>query len=269
MTDCSELRHKLRSHPHLKHLASAEIQPLASASHRVFFVQTPEVRGALKWLDTNQSRFIEKQIECANEAMAADLGLTPGIHYTDSEFRFSQWVDNGRPLTPVDLYDDLIADRVIESIARLHNSQTLFSNTISIRQAIEWDIGQSDRTSELHEIWHETFRRLDQVTEKQPIVSCHGDLVCENILLAGQGTETRVQLIDWEYSHNSIAYWDLANLCYSANLGADRRQWLLNVYHRSVQHSEYRPNASLLTKLVEVADDLSQLWNLNRPHTVR
>jgi thiamine kinase-like enzyme len=57
-------------------------------------------------------------------------------------------------------------------------------------------------------------------------VASHNDLVLENLMF----DNSRLWLIDWEYSAMASPYWDLATLCNAANLDLQQSQRLLRVY---------------------------------------
>jgi thiamine kinase-like enzyme len=83
-------------------------------------------------------------------------------------------------------------------------------------------------------------------------VASHNDLVLDNLML----DDTRLWLIDWEYSAMASPYWDLATLCNAANLDLAQSQRLLRVYCAGSRVME----ESILFDYRELLKLLSDCW---------
>lgn len=210
--------------------------------------------------------FIDRRAEFFNARIASELGLNPQVIYNDGlkGEQLTVCLEKPQPLTP-----ELLTShpRFLLEIAlqfkKLHNSKKPFINEadIFIRNKTLYDLITKHQLGLPQE-----YRLIKAWIEKlQPIfanldikrVPCHNDPYYNNFLLSGD----RVWLIDWEYSGNHDALWDLAYYAKLAHLSEEQNQLLLSTYfdtpHFKLKHaSEYR--RFLAYKVV--VDDFVFLW---------
>jgi thiamine kinase-like enzyme len=78
---------------------------------------------------------------------------------------------------------------------------------------------------------HAALRRLDETQAPPNLCVCHSDLHRLNVLLRAAGPRAgALALIDWEYSHLSEPFWDLAGWSANNDLEGPARQALLALY---------------------------------------
>ncbi len=87
-----------------------------------------------------------------------------------------------------------------------------------------------------------------------PSVLCHSDLHAAN-LVAGEGG---VKLLDWEYAHQSEAFWDLAGWSCNNDLTDEARRLLLLSYLGRTAHDE---ETERLRHLAWLYDYVCVLWS--------
>jgi thiamine kinase-like enzyme len=144
---------------------------------------------------------------------------------------------------------------IIEPIQRLHRSGLSFRGRVNLQQLLSKHFAMLSGSDQLR-----LGPRLQQAervlkllqTRDQVYVASHNDLVLDNLLF----DNTRLWLIDWEYSAMASPYWDLATLCNAANLDSAQSLHLLRVYcARSLVMEE-----SILSDYRECLKLLSDCW---------
>jgi thiamine kinase-like enzyme len=115
----------------------------------------------------------------------------------------------------------------------LHNSNILFKNTLSIFGRLKDLLHKiNQRHHPLSQDPHQLVQRIKDLKriceqDASPYVPCHNDPTYLNFLYQGR----QLKLLDWEYSGNNKALFDLANFAITAELSKDSQQQLLQAYY--------------------------------------
>lgn len=257
------LRAALAGIPELAFLADATFTPVASDSHQTYKVCHPDLTAALKWLDHRYPRFIDLKREYTNHCIAAAIGVAPKVVYYDPRIWVSHWMKGALPLQPVDVKDWQLFEKLADILARIHTSESNFSNDVSLLQIVDWNLKQCpDQRQREHELRQQAARLLHE--DQSDRVNCHGDTTLGNFMVY---TNTdALELIDFEYSHRGSAFWDLAILCNDLHLQPDEAGAFLGRYLRYRDESSMvNPSQlSLLNQYRRLVGDISELWYLNR-----
>jgi thiamine kinase-like enzyme len=181
--------------------------------------------------------------ECRVLALAADAGLAPAVHDCDpaAGVLVSSWVE-GRVLTPADAAADGVA-RMAALMRRIHALKppqppravspagwvayygALLEGAAASASAAVPASAAVAETRRLQSAAAERLRGLAELPAEPPVL-CHGDLHPLNMLETDRG----VVLLDWEYSHVTHPYWDLAAWSSANDWGAEPRWALLRAY---------------------------------------
>jgi thiamine kinase-like enzyme len=197
-------------------------------------VTGPEI-AAVARISTDDSSLlaIDRGAEHANSLAAAQAGAAPPVlgRSAAEGVLVVQWVE-GRTLCAADLRDDANLPRIAQACRRLHQGP---------RFAVDFDMfavqqrylrivtehgfrlpeGYLDRLPSF-----ELIRRALAV-RAEPTVPCHNDLLAENLIDDG----TRLWLIDFEYSGNNDACFELGNLASESALSPGQLAELVRLYY--------------------------------------
>jgi len=206
------------------------ITPLAGYSNQNFRLHNHQYDWVLRIPRLKTDRFINRDAEAHNQALAHQLQIAPQVSWRDSQgVTLTPTLSTSRALCTADFRNDAMLLLVLEPIQRLHRSglpfrgrvnlQELLSNYFALlnrhdRQRLEPRLRQAERVLKLLETRDEIY------------VASHNDLVLENLMF----DDPRLCLIDWEYSAMASPYWDLASLCNAAHLDSQQSQRLLHIY---------------------------------------
>jgi thiamine kinase-like enzyme len=175
---------------------------------------------------------IDRTAEFANSQAAASVGVGPAVveFAPEDSVLVLEWID-GRTFSATDLDDDTQLTRIASVCRDLHAAP---------RFAGDFDMFDVQRKY-LHIVREYGFRlppsyldfepqvrRVEQVLRGSSTgtVPCHNDLLAANIIDDGD----RLWLIDYEYSGNNDACYELGNIWSEAGLGAERLDHLVSEY---------------------------------------
>lgn len=206
------------------------ITPLAGYTNQNFRLHNHQYDWVLRIPRPKTDRFINRDAEAHNQALAHQLQIAPQVSWRDSQgVTLTPTLSTSRALCTADFRNDAMLLLILEPIQRLHRSglpfrgrvnlQELLSNYFALlnrhdRQRLEPRLRQAERVLKLLETRDEIY------------VASHNDLVLENLMF----DDPRLCLIDWEYSAMASPYWDLASLCNAAHLDLQQSQRLLHIY---------------------------------------
>lgn len=176
---------------------------------------------------------IDRDAEAYNSAIAATLGIGPRVveYSPDHQVLVVDWID-ADTCTDADLDDPDVLSRVAATCRALHSGPRFISNFDMFEVQTGYLRIVRERGFRLPPDYLEFAGRvavLDEVlhSTSSGTVACHNDLLSANIMLAGRQT----WLIDYEYSGNNDACFELGNIWSEASLPLDRLEHLVASYY--------------------------------------
>jgi thiamine kinase-like enzyme len=176
---------------------------------------------------------IDRNAEYTNSLAAAEAGVAPPVLGRDPAqgVLVVQWVQ-GRTFCADDVRADANLPRIAEVCRRLHGGPRFVSDfdmfevqrrylRIVLDHGFRLPAGYLDLQPAF-----ETIQRALAV-RAEPTVPCHNDLLAENIIDDG----TRLWLVDFEYSGNNDACFELGNLWSESELRVDQLAELVRLYY--------------------------------------
>jgi thiamine kinase-like enzyme len=175
---------------------------------------------------------IDRDAEYANSLSAALTAVAPPVICRDAKagVLVVHWIE-GRTLSAADLRDDANLPRIADVCRRLHQGPRFTGDfdmfevqarylRIVQEHGFRLPAGYLDRMPAF-----ESIRRALGV-RAEPTVPCHNDLLAENFIDDG----TRLWLIDFEYSGNNDACFELGNVASESELSLDQLAELVRLY---------------------------------------
>ena len=210
--------------------ADFTITPLAGYTNLNFHLHNHQHDWVLRIPRAKTNGFIDRAAEAHNQALAHQLQIAPRVLWRDSQgTTLTPTLSPSRELCAADFGNDAMLKIIVDPIRRLHRSGVPFRGRVNLQELLyrhfamlnEGDqqrlaprLRQAERVLKLLQDCDDTY------------VASHNDLVLGNLIF----DNTRLWLIDWEYSAMASPYWDLATLCNAANLDLQQSQRLLRVY---------------------------------------
>ncbi|HEY3145055.1 MAG TPA: choline kinase family protein [Dongiaceae bacterium] len=155
------------------------------------------------------TRYLDREVEAHNAAIAADLGLAPPILFLDDRLLVTRFVTGARPLTHADLEDPERLLQVASLLARLQGSARPFAGVRHPFGEIDRYLGQHAHARAV--ALRATAQPVDAALKRSalPLVPAHIDAGAANFLLAADGS---LLLVDWEFSSMADPAWDIASV---------------------------------------------------------
>ncbi len=202
--------------------------------------------------DTNAH--IDRDAEAYNQARASELGIAPLYLWRASDgLSITPTLTASREVTPADFDNDAILRKIVNALQLLHGSGRPFHGSQDLGELISRYISMLPgvRQAQFQQRFERVHRILDNLQRRDSkVVPSHNDLVLENLLL----DDSRLWLIDWEYSAMASPYWDLATLCNSARLSATQSRRLLKIYCAAAEPME-EPTLFQYRQLLQLLND--------------
>lgn len=176
---------------------------------------------------------ISRDHECRNSRAAADAGVgAPVVAYLPDEGVLVVEFIDGETLTDVSFADPAILTRAVEACRRLHDGPRFCS---------EFNMFELQRRY-LSLVLDRGFRLPADYLEFMPLVEKirgalagrdEGTVPCNNDLLAGNFIDDhhRVRIIDYEYSGNNDACFELGNMWSECHLDLDQLTEVVRTYY--------------------------------------
>jgi len=172
---------------------------------------------------------IDREHEYANTVAAATAGVgAPVLHYRPGEGLTVGFLP-GRTLSDADLHDPAVLGRVAEACRRLHagprfaNDFDIFAVQARYRRVVA---EHGFRLPPRYDAFLPAVNAVREALGPRVTVPCHNDLLAENMLDDG----TRVRLVDYEYSGNNDACFELGNIWSEASLPPELLDVLVEAY---------------------------------------
>ena len=168
---------------------------------------------------------IDRANEVFNTKAAATTGIGPRVleHVTGLDALVLEFIP-GRTMSAATLQSKEMASRMAESFRRLHGSPRFLKDFNMFRLIEEYlrivdehgvtiPAGYRDRLP--------AIARIEKAVERGalPAVSCHNDLLCENLIDDGGA----LRIVDYELSGNNDPCFDLGNTAQEAEFDQDLR----------------------------------------------
>lgn len=161
-------------------------------------------------------KFIDRDKEMHNIAVADRLGVAPRLFCTDNNNLFLEYIDGICTTSQNILFFNGNIDKITEQLRRLHSSSEKFKGKFSFIH--DFEVYKRDFLStgypipvEMREREEELYRMTKWVDERlsNDVCPIHSDIVMQNFIF----TDKRAFMIDWEYSTMSDRYLELSSFC--------------------------------------------------------
>jgi len=183
--------------------------------------------------ETGSLLAIDREAEYRNSLAAASSGVAPRVvdYVPQARVLVIEWVE-GRTYTPADLRDSANLARVAETCRRLHEGPRFVSDfdMFAVQQGYLEIV--RERGFRLPARYLEFMPQVDDVraalaVRAEATVPCNNDLLAANIIDDGR----RLWLIDYEYSGNNDACFELGNIWSESALPLDCLDELVAAYY--------------------------------------
>lgn len=161
-------------------------------------------------------KFIDREKEMHNVAVADRLGVAPKLFCTDNNNLLLEYIDGMCTTSQNILFFNNNIDKLTEQLRRLHSSSEPFVGKFSFIH--DFHVYKKDFMSTNYPIPEEMKRSEEGLYEmtkwvddhlSNDVCPIHSDIVMQNFIF----TDDRAYMIDWEYSTMSDRYLELASFC--------------------------------------------------------
>jgi thiamine kinase-like enzyme len=184
----------------------------------------------------NELLAIDRDHEHRNSVAAAEAGVgAPVVEYLPGAGLMVVGYLRGRPFTDDDLRSGSHLPRVAAACRQLHQGPR-FVNDFDMFEVQRGYLEVVDRHGfRLPDRYRELLPRVDELrrafaVRPEPTVPCNNDLLAGNFIDDG----TKLWLIDYEYSGNNEATFELGNVWSEAGLTVDQLEELMEAYDGAV-----------------------------------
>jgi len=210
--------------------ADFTITALAGYTNRNFHLHNHQHDWVLRIPRAKTNGFIDRAAEAHNQTLAHQLQIAPRVSWRDSQgTTLTPTLSTSRELCAADFGNDAMLKIIVDPIRRLHLSGLPFRGRVNLQALLcehfaMLSEGDQQRLAPRLRQAERVLKLLQ--TRDDAYVASHNDLVLANLMF----DNSRLWLIDWEYSAMASPYWDLATLCNAANLDLQQSQRLLRAY---------------------------------------
>jgi thiamine kinase-like enzyme len=176
---------------------------------------------------------IDRDAEHANSLAAASAGAAPAVicRSVDEGVLVVNWVE-GRTFSAADVRDEANLPRIAEVCRLLHQGPRFSADfdmfdvqrrylEIVSEYGFRIPAGYLDRQAAFDSV------RRALAVRAEPTVPCHNDLLAENFIDDG----TRLWIVDFEYSGNNDACFELGNIAFESVLSSEALAELVRLYY--------------------------------------
>jgi thiamine kinase-like enzyme len=241
-----------------------KVKRLGGLTNKVFFVDHAGEQYVLRLPGKGTEEYINRRNELIAAREAARVKVSPDVVHFDHKtgVMVTRFIDNSVTMTPENFRSRKgSAARAGEALKKLHSSDARFGSRFELFAMIDDYLKVlSTKDISLPEGYHDTLKQADGVRRALaahvlPIVACHCDPLCENLLDTGK----RMWIVDWEYAGMNDPMWDLGDLAVEGQFTAELEGELLGAYFSG------GPSASERGRFViykAMCDLLWTLWGL-------
>lgn len=219
------------------------IERLGGRTNKSFKVTVHNEEFVVRFPGKGTDEFIDRNNEKYNAQIAYDLGLDSETMYFDSKtgFKICRYIKGAETLNKGSGKEIDNIRLMAEGLRTLHCSHKVFKSDFNpfksisfYERALEEVIGE---VSQEYKKVKAQCMALETKLKKLGIhkVPCHIDPLPENFIKVGQD---RIYVIDWEYSGNYDAVWDLAAVCLECNFTKVEEEELLKSYFKGINIEE-------------------------------
>ena len=258
-----DARAALRSIPQLANWGNAAITRLGGLTNRVFRVEGPQTL-CLRLPGAGTEEYINRANEAHAAREAARAGVSPEVIFADptTGVLATAFLDGTVTMSPA-LFKSRAgaARRAGEAFRRLHSSGARFNFRFELFAMIDDYLKLlSTKTVELPAGYHDVLREAETIraaldAHPLPLVACHCDPLCENLLDTGE----RMWIVDWEYSGMNDPMWDLGDLSVEGTFDAGQDEELLAGYFDGKPRPDERGRMVIYKAMCDL---LWTLWGL-------
>jgi thiamine kinase-like enzyme len=263
MSDVDDARAVLLGIPQFAGWGNAPVTRLGGLTNRVFRIDGPETI-CLRLPGAGTEEYINRTNEAQAAREAARAGVSPEVLFSDAANgvlvtrliagaqTMSAELFKSRPGTP---------RRAGEAFRRLHESGAAFDFRFELFAMIDDYLKLlSTWTVDLPTGYHEALREAETIraalaAHPLPIVACHCDPLCENLLDTGE----RMWIVDWEYSGMNDPMWDLGDLSVEGAFTPQQDEDLLAGYFGRLPRPDERGRMVIYKAMCDL---LWTLWGL-------
>ncbi len=263
MSDIDDARRALLAIPAYAGWEGAAITRLGGLTNRVFRVAGPRTL-CLRLPGKGTEEYINRANEAQAAREAARAGVSPDVLFADAAggVLVTAFLDGVETMSPGLFRTRPGAPRRAgEAFRRLHGSGARFDFRFELFAMIDDYLRLlSTRTVDLPEGYHDVLGEAEAVraalaAHPLPLVACHCDPLCENLLDTGQ----RMWIVDWEYSGMNDPMWDLGDLSVEGGFDAGQDEELLAGYFGADPRPDERGRMVIYKAMCDL---LWTLWGL-------
>jgi thiamine kinase-like enzyme len=243
--------------------AAFAIERLPGLTNRVFRVEADGWRTCLRVPGKGTESYIDRRVEEVNARAAAVAGVSADVlHFGADGAMVTRFLEGCTSMTP-ELFRSTpgAPSRVARAFRRLHDSGQAFAFRFELFARIDAYLAHlAPLAVDLPEGYHDVVAEAGAVraalaAHPLPLVACHCDPMCENMLDDG----TRMWIVDWEYSGMNDPMWDLGDLSVEAGFGPAHDAEMLTAYFGDPPHPFDRGRMVIYKAMCDL---LWTLWGL-------
>jgi len=218
---------------------------------------------ALRIPRENSKGFISRKNEKINSKITEKLGLNcENIYFNEnSGVKITKFIKDGKTFNIKSIKEEGNIKLVAKALNTLHISGFKFNNTFNpVLELENYERILRSLNGEFFKDYGDiktVFLKLKNILDGMKIkyVPCHMDPVAENFIKSGE----RLYLIDWEYSANYDAIWDVVSIIMECGFSKHEEDLLLKSYFKgNITKDEH-----LRIKIHSVMQDiLWAMWGL-------
>jgi thiamine kinase-like enzyme len=186
-----------------------------------------------RWSDDTGLLAIDRDNEYENSVRAAEVGVGAAVvaYLPAHNTMVMEWLE-GTTLSAAELRRGTILDQVAAACLRLHGARRFrddFDMFVIQPRYLEIVRRRGFRLPERYEEFepHVAAIRDAFAVRDEGTVPCNNDLLAENFML----TQSGLRLIDYEYSGNNDACFELGNIWSESNLSLPQLEQLVGAYY--------------------------------------